>query len=490
MHHHRAPAGRRQRRAVRLQPLHAFLRQRHGLHVAVVVMDDVCPGFAVVRRDDAGEEGVLLGPKDANATIDGVLAGVFGRDVRRRSRRRRRRRRESRRRRRRRRRGGLIRRERDGAFARHLVRIAARDVLLDRRQLRARRGVIHLKLTLDVSLLATTFAVAFATRATFLLSRAFLLRRTATPGSAVALLGNLAVRNALGVCDGRRLVLLRRERRALRLDRVDVHRRVAVLRRDRLSLLRLHLRFRFQLRGFLRAPFLHPARLDDGLRGAQPRLAHRARARHRPSTLLRRFRPAPIQERLERRHDVSNRKRVQRARSRGLPPIVREFTAFTLGRVRVRAAAAGFVGRAARRRAAAFPSRDVDANLAEPDADLHRARVVRTHHGDGVSPVFALLHAAVFLERGRGEDDAVAVAAFGAAIFQSLVAHAPEHRSPRQKNAGNAAAHRGNRRVGLAPRARRRDGPRSTLRARGVFVRLLVLRRHRLSRVPRYRAPR
>ena len=170
---------------------------------------------------------------------------------------------------------------------------------------------------------------------------------------------------------------------------------------------------------------------------------------------------------------MTQREVIERTRSSRLPPRVPRRSLGLLHfvllgrRARARAAAA----------AAALTPRDVDAHLVEPDADLH-LRAAVTQHGTRVAPVFALFHSAVTFERGGGHHDPIAVARFSDTVLQVRSAHAPEHGAASEVHAVDAAAHRGDRRGGLAPRALRRRGARIAVHPPRRLVLVLVLLRH------------
>ena len=263
------------------------------------------------------------------------------------------------------------------------------------------------------------------------------------------------------------------------IARSPVRRRLGVLRLPSLPLPGLPLLLRSRRSLNLRAPPLRAASFDDSLRGAQPSLAHGARSRDGPSSVARTV-PFGVHDELQHGHDAAQGEVIKRTRPPRLPPGVFNRPLGFLRRLVI-------LRRGARARSAAAAApltpRDVDAHLVEPDPDLHLL-APRAHHRARVAPVFALLHAAVPLERGGGEDDAVALARLGGAVLQIWSAHAPEHGAPRQVHAVDAAAHRGHGGGWLAPRPRRRHRPRRAVRPAARLVFVLVLLRHLLRGVP------
>jgi len=258
------------------------------------------------------------------------------------------------------------------------------------------------------------------------------------------------------------------------IARSPVRGRLGVLRLPGLPLL---VRSRRPLN--LRAPPLRAASFDDSLRGAQPSLAHGARSRDGPSPGLR-IVALGVHDELQHGHDAAQGEVIEGTRPPRLPPGVPRRPLGLLRRLVIlrRGARAGSAAAAA-----PLTPRDVDAHLVEPDPDLHLLPP-RAHHRARVAPVFALLHAAVPLERGGGEDDAVALARLGGAVLQIRSAHAPEHGAPRQVHAVDPAAHGGHGGGWLTPRPRRRHRPRLAVRPAARLVFVLVLLRHLLRGVP------
>ena len=528
------------RGAVRLEPLERLLRQRHGLDVAVVVRHDVLAARRVERRDDAGKISSLLGPKDAHAAVDRVVARVLRGDVRSllcfcfffrvvllRERKRaldalaR----------------GLLGRERHGALASHLFGVAARHVLGDGLQLRARRRQVHLKLFVDVPLLFSTRAILLAARLALRERSALRLaqkRRRRTSGSfrvpvpvgarrdrervcrrgidrvvpflrvenRTTLVAVLGAKEVLGAAFVRRTLVVFVPRAVA--ERAGSRRRVITRRVAR----RLE-RGERPPRGAPRVPALG---FCDSLRRARPGLVHDAQARQPPPALgcgksrndvVRLLllkgslsvvsffvqRLVPLRARPgepKRAHQEPQRELLHRPRRLGLPPGIRRGNArrrvkreFVFFRIRRRLLLLGCVLGA---RSAALAARDVDAHLVQPLPDLDAHRPVRAHHRDARAPVLALLHPAVALERRGGQHVALAHPAHGDAVLQRAVAHAPEHRAARQEHAGHAAAAHGNSRRRLAARQRRGHRARRALRAVRIIVRLLVRLAHRLRR--------
>jgi hypothetical protein len=136
-----------------------------------------------------------------------------------------------------------------------------------------------------------------------------------------------------------------------------------------------------------------------------------------------------VENDLEDAHDLPQRQLRERSGFLRLPPKVSPSLALRR-RLAVRLVLLRVPGGSVPRPplpAAAFPARDVDADLVEPVPHFHS--VALAQHRDGVPPVFTLLHAAVLLKRCRRHHDAVVDAAPRDAILVLFRAHAPKHRA-------------------------------------------------------------